>query len=58
MSSTQREDKASRLEELKVEQVRLEEEVETLKQEKETAEEPERVAKEEHEKVCVCGYHY
>ena len=37
---------------MKVEQERLKEEVERLRGEKEATEEPERIAKEEHEKVC------
>ena len=40
-----------RLEELRLEQERLKTEVERLRGEKEAAEEPERLAKEEHEKV-------
>ena len=44
------------MEELKVVQEQLEEEVGKLKLEKEAAEEPERVAKEEHEKVCAYSH--
>ena len=58
---TQREDKLGRLEELKLEQEKLSEEVERLKQEKEVVEEPERLAIDEHKKVMmylayVCVY--
>ena len=48
----QREDKLARLEELRIERETLTAEVDRLRQEKEAAEEPERLAKEEHEKVC------
>ena len=51
----QREDKVERQTELKMERERLGSEVERLRGEKEAAEEPERLAKEEHEKVCVGG---
>lgn len=53
MTSPQREDKVSQLEELKVKQEKLKEEVERLRQDKDTAEEPEIAAKDEHKKVCL-----